>query len=228
MEGSDKEHLHEYINNDEGFEVCVKCGVCSSQQVYDFHKYHCDDKPTKNSEFIDVLKNNHIGYEDEIELFYKELKFKLSRGYPNIALYAYATYCTLLQNFVFCTIEHIEGIFLVTNFKKIFCQIEKNECIKKTNFDLNLEEYSLSAIRIFLAEFNPLTLSGKAEKICQNIRKKAGYISVKPLVVTSLYLALFDHFTDEKQLKEHLSIHFSINRRTLKTVIKRYQCYSIF
>ena len=224
MEGG--AHNHEYILNDDGFEVCFKCGSCSSQRVYEYDKHTAVDTNIRKSEFLDILINNHVGFEEEIEQFYNEIKFKLPRGYPNIALYAYSTYCILLKHFVFYTIKHIEQIFKIDNFKKSFCQIEKNECIRKTNFDLNTEEYSLSAIKIFLSELGFICMYGKSIRICENIRKHVSHIRPQFLIAVSIYLALFD-LIDHHKLLENLSDNFSINRRTLKGVIKMYKCYEI-
>ena len=224
MEGD--EHKHEFIPSDEGFEVCFKCGVCSTQRVYEYERNPLIVN-TGKSEYIDILINNHIGYEEEVEELYIEIKSKLPRGYPNIALYAYSTYCILLKHSVFYTIRHIEQIFKIDNFKKSFCQIERNDCIQKTNFDLNTEDYSLSAIKIFLSELGFICLIGKAFRICQNIRKHVLHIRPQFLIAVSIYLALFDRIIDHYKLIENLSDHFSINRRTLKGVIQKYKCYKV-
>ena len=224
MEGG--EHKHEFIPSDDGFEVCFKCGVCSTQRVYEYERNSLVVNSGK-SEYTDILINNHIGYEEEIEELYNEIKSKLPRGYPNIALYAYSTYCILLKHSVFYTIRHIEQIFKIDNFKKSFCQIERNDCIQKTNFDLNTEEYSLSAIKIFLSELGFICLSGKAFRICQNIRKHVSHTRPQFLIAVSIYLALFDRITDHYKLIENLSDHFSINRRTLKGVIQKYKCHKV-
>ena len=223
MEGGG--HIHEFILNDDGFEVCCKCGSCSSQRVYENDKIVAVDIDIRKSEFLDILVNNHIGYENEIEQFYSEIKFKLPRGYPNIALYAYSTYCILLKNSVFYTITHIEQIFKIDNFKKSFCQIERNDCIQKTNFDLNTAEYCLSAIKIVLSELSFKCMSGKAFRTCQNIRKHISHTRPQFIIAASIYLALFDSLNEHQNLLEILSDHFSINRRTLKGVIKKYECY---
>ena len=225
MEGD--AHNHEYILNDDGFEVCFKCGSCSSQRVYEYDRNTPDDTNIRKSEFLDILINNHIAYEEEIEQFYNKIKLKLPRGYPNVALYAYSTYCILLKHSVFYTIRHIEQIFKIDNFKKSFCQIERNDCIQKTNFDVNTEEYSLSAIKIFLSELGFICMFGKATRNCKNIRKHVSHIRPQFLIAVSIYLALFDSFIDHQKLHENLSDHFSINRRTLKGVIKMYKCYKI-
>ena len=61
----------------------------------------------------------------------------------------------------------------------------------------------------------------------QNIRKHVSHIRPQFLIAVSIYLALFDSFIDHQKLHENLSDHFSINRRTLKGVIKMYKCYKI-
>ena len=205
MEGG--EHKHEFIPSDDGFEVCFKCGICSSQRVYEYERNSqiCN---IRRSEYAEILINNHIGYEEEIEKFYNEIKIKLPRGYPNIALYAYSTYCILLKNSIFYTIRHIEQIFKIDNFKKSFCQIERNECIQNTNFDLNTEEYSLSAIKIFLSELGLTYLSGKALRISKNIRRHVSHIRPEFLVAVSIYLTLFDCHDNHQQVLDDLSHHF--------------------
>lgn len=224
MEG---DHTHEYFFNDDGFEVCIKCGICTTQKLYAYERNAVSTKHIKRSEYIDILENNHIGHNEEIEQFYKDIKVKLPKGYPNIALYAYSTYCILLQHSIFYTIEHINQMFKMCNFKKYFCQIERNEEIKKTNFDLNNEEYSLSAINIFLSELDLIYLSGKTMRIYKNIRNNVAHIRPQFLVATSLYFALLVCFNDHESLIENLSHHFSINRRTLKGVIRKYKCYNL-
>ena len=224
MEGG--EHEHEYISSDDGFEVCFKCGICTSQRVYEYERNSIVDNIRK-SEYTDILINNHIGYQEEIEEFYNKIKLKLPRGYANIALYAYSTYCILLKHSIFYTIMHIEQIFKIDNFKKSFCQIERNDCIQKTNFDLDTEEYSWSAITIFLSELGCIYLSGKAFRISKNIRRHVLHIRPQFLIAVSIYLALFECFDDHQQVLENLSHHFSINRRTLKGVIRKYKFYNI-
>jgi len=223
----EKNHEHEFFTSDEGFEVCIKCGLCTDQQVFVSDMYSIEDISSEKSEYKDILINNHIGYHDEIEQFYSENKSKLVRGYPNIAIFAYSTYCILLENGIYCTPENMERIFHIDNFKKYFCQIEKNDCIQKSNFDLSLEEYSLSAMNNFLSELDLPHLFGRAVRICRNIRKNISHIRIQSLVAVSLYFVLLDSFTNEKNLLEKLSTQFSINGRTLKGVIRKYRCYNV-
>ena len=83
-------NIHEFIFNDDGFEVCSKCGICTSSRLMESsiseHEYPI---PNYWSQFSEILINNHIGYIDRIEDEYKKIKIKLLRGYPNISLYAY-------------------------------------------------------------------------------------------------------------------------------------------
>lgn len=117
--------------------------------------------------------------------------------------------------------------FILITLKSIFVRLKKNECIQKSNFDLSLEEYSLSAMNNFLSELDLPHLFGRAVRICRNIRKNISHIRIQSLVAVSLYFALLDSFTNEKNLLEKLSTQFSINGRTLKGVIRKYRCYNV-
>ena len=88
---SSTQHTHNFIFNDDGFEVCNLCGVCTSQRNGEHETTIQSSTPQHMSEFFDILINNHIGYCNEVEDMYSLMKRKLVRGYPNRALYAYCT-----------------------------------------------------------------------------------------------------------------------------------------
>ena len=74
-------HNHHFIFNDDGFEVCDKCGICTTQryaeQSSDNHLFVSQHV----SEFSDILINNHIGYIEEIEKKYISLKTGLINAF---------------------------------------------------------------------------------------------------------------------------------------------------
>ena len=94
-------HSHNFIFNDDGFEVCDKCGVCTSLRNVEQATGNQSFVLQHTSEFFDILVNNHIGYGNEVEDKYRMIKRKLVRGYPNRALYAYCTYQVLLENDIY-------------------------------------------------------------------------------------------------------------------------------
>ena len=62
-------HCFEF--NDDAFEVCTKCGICSSLSEM-VHEYHVNDEEVCYNMFMDVLVNNHLGFEIEIEKEYSK------------------------------------------------------------------------------------------------------------------------------------------------------------
>ena len=124
------EHKHSFIFNDDGFQVCKLCGICSTLREY-FHNIHYDNAHKLWSVYSDVLINNNLGYVEQVEKEYAKLKTLLCRGYPNIALYAYCTYNVLLREGIYYSIGQISCMFRIPNFSKLFCHIEKNPKIKK-------------------------------------------------------------------------------------------------
>ena len=73
-------HTHYFIFNDDGFEVCNKCGICTTLRHLEPGLIIQEPANNYRSEFADVLINNHIGYVDTVEKEYKKIKSKLLRG----------------------------------------------------------------------------------------------------------------------------------------------------
>lgn len=211
-------HNHHFIFNDDGFEVCDKCGICTTQryaeQSSDNHLFVSQHV----SEFSDILINNHIGYIEEIEKKYISLKKKLVRGYPNCALYAYCTYNTLLDNDVYYSIQHIAAMFKLKDFTKYFCRIEAKMMGEKKYFDISHERYIYSSLNIFLAQ-NNLSHYLKGCMTAVKLVKKQS-VSFRPhiLICLSLYLILKD--VHDASLLSKLSSYYSVNIRTLKSFTK--------
>ena len=89
-----EEHEHSYVFNDDGFQVCELCGICTTLREHHFQPYFemCQEV---RSEYADVLVNHNLAYVDQVEKEYKKLKILLRRGYPNIVLYAYCSICSI-------------------------------------------------------------------------------------------------------------------------------------
>ena len=144
-------HKHYYFFNDDGFEVCIKCGMCSSLREM-HHDYYNTHAKVPTQIYSDVLVNNQLGYIDEIERLYLQVKAVLKRGYPNISLYAYCVYNTLLLNSVYYSLAQISQMFQINNFKRQYCQIDRNYTSLNNDFDDKAPVYIRSSIKIFLAK----------------------------------------------------------------------------
>ena len=70
MEG--EEHKHSFIFNDDGFQVCKLCGICTTLREY-FHNLYHNNVPKYWTVFSDVLINHNLGYVDQVEKEYKKL-----------------------------------------------------------------------------------------------------------------------------------------------------------
>lgn len=213
---------HKFIFNDDGFEVCILCGTCTTLKEVGDQIYLPDSEISKSdSGFSYILVNHHIGYVKEIEEEFYKLKTKLKRGYPNLSLYAYCTYYTLLQNNVYYSLNNISKMFQITNFPKIFCQIGKNENIKKPNFDIMKPKYIQSSLNIFLHQYGASRLFKQSVKISKIILDN--FIHIKPNFIISLSIYFTIKLSDEptKNLCKELAEDFSINIRSLMTFVKR-------
>ena len=113
-------HQHYFVFNDDGFEVCFLCGLCTSQKEmrHDFTEKYQDIPKFTN--FSDILQNNNIGYISEIEKEYLMIKTIIKRGFPNIVLYAYCTYNVLMENFVYYSLYQISIMFLFYVLQYLF------------------------------------------------------------------------------------------------------------
>ena len=215
----DEEHRHSFIFNDDGFQVCKFCGICTTLREYSHNLYH-DDLPKFWSVFSDVLINYNLGYVDQIEKEYKKLKMILCRGYPNIALYAYCTYIVLLQEGIYYSLGQISIMFQILNFSKLFCQIEKNHKVKRHSFNVKNETFIESSLCIFLSQYNSKHQLSRAVDISKVVKQKHRAVKHNFLVAISLYFTLEKTFVSRKELFEVLSTYFSINVRTLKSHLK--------
>ena len=213
------EHIHSFIFNDDGFQVCKLCGICTTLREYS-QSFHHDNTPKCWSVYSDVLINHNLGYIDQVEKEYTKLKILLRRGYPNIALYAYCTYNVLLREGIYYSIGQISSMFQILNFSKLFCHIEKNPKVEKHFFDVKNETFIESTLRLFLSQLNTKPQLSRAIAISKIIKQQHRTLKLNFLVAISLYFTLKNTFMSEKKLFEVLSAYFSINVRTLKSYLK--------
>ena len=212
-------HEHEYIFNDDGFEVCILCGTCTTLRE---HRNYAvtENHPLNRSIFADVLINNNLGYVELVEEEYRKLKTSLRRGYSNKALYAYCTYKVLMKDNIYYSINQISSMFQINHFSKLFCQIENNHKVERQYFDVNNEKYVESSLHLFLSYHDQKCSLGTALEFSRNVRKRHKPLKLKFLTSVSLYFALKDIFKCSLLLQQELSTYFSINIRTFKTVIR--------
>ena len=213
-------HAHNFIFNEDGFEVCKECGICTTLRHLEPDIGAREPATDNRSQFSDVLINNHIGYIDIIEAEYKKIKLKLTRGYPNVSLYAYCTYFVLLQNNVYYSIKGISEIFKIPQFNKHFCQIENKMHGQNKHFDIGDDRYIYSSLNLFLAQHEQMQYFKESKKAVLKIKMKS--VTFKPHFVAglALYLALKD--TSDPLLISRISDYYSINIRTLKSYIKHF------
>ena len=214
-----QEHKHSYVFNDDGFQVCELCGICTTLREHHFQPYfeRCQEV---RSEYADVLINNNLGYVDRVEKEYKKLKLLLRRGYPNIALYAYCTYNILLQEGVYYSLHQISHMFQISNFSKLFCHIQKSSRVKKQFFNIKNEKFIESSLSLFLSHCSSKQHLNRAVAMSGLIKQSHAALKLKFLVAISLYFTLENTFSSEKELYEELATYFSINVRTLKLYLK--------
>ena len=67
-------HDHNYIFNNDGYQVCTLCGVCTSLQDMRSVDIITDSISKNTTSFSYILYNNHIGYIGEINQEYRVLK----------------------------------------------------------------------------------------------------------------------------------------------------------
>ena len=216
----EEEHKHCYTFNDDGFQVCELCGLCSTLRDHHYQPYH-ETAQEPNSQYADVLINHNIVYVDQVEKKYKQIKSFLQRGYPNIVLYAYCTYNVLLEDGIYYSLGQISDMFQIQNFSKLFCHIEKNPKVAKQFFNVKTDQFVKSALDLFLCHSGFRQQQCKALAISNIIKKKRPGLKLNFLVAISLYFTLKNLFESKKRLYEELETYFSINVRTLKTHLKR-------
>ena len=214
-----EEHEHSYVFNDDGFQVCELCGICTTLREHHFQPYFemCQEV---RSEYADVLVNHNLAYVDQVEKEYKKLKILLRRGYPNIALYAYCTYYVLLKEGIYYSLEQLSSMFQIPNFSRLFCHIEKNPKIEKHFFNVKNKRFIESSLYLFLSHFSSKHRLHKAVAISKIVKQKHGALKLNFLVAISLYFTLRNTVMNKKGLYEELSNYFSINIRTLKSYLK--------
>ena len=213
-------HVHDFVFNDDGFEVCRVCGVCSTLREMRCSTI-CHKSTIIHSSHSDILRNNHIGYVDDVEIEYEMLKSKFKRGYPNKVLYAYCTYIVLMRNSIFYTMTQISHIFRINNFQKYVCLIEKKQKLDKSNLIDDNIAHIRSSIEIFLNITMQNEFRKSAFDVADIILKKNPYEKSVFLISTVLYFTLVSHFDSKKKLLSLLCDYYSINARTLCQKIKK-------
>ena len=80
-------HIHNNMINDDGFEVCILCGVCTILQHYINNQEETNYKQLlenkQSSPYKYILQNNNIWYIEDIEEAYTLLKRIMKHGTPN-------------------------------------------------------------------------------------------------------------------------------------------------
>ena len=211
-------HTHNFFFNDDGFEVCSICGVCTTLRQFEPADTIRKTRTDQWSEFSNVLINNHIGYIQEVEDEYKKIKNQLKRGYSNAALYAYCTYFVLLKEDIYYSLKQISEIFKLANFPKLFCQIENKMLGKSLNYDISEAKYIFSSIKVYLAIHNQSKYLNQCKDAVYRVRKSQ--ISLKPhfVICVSLYYVL--KILPDPGLLDRICNYYSVNVRTLKAYIK--------
>lgn len=216
---NDTSHSHTFFFNDDGFEVCEKCGICTTLRETKGH-IEKNDIYSPEQRFSEILINNHIGFVEQIEKEYLKIKSILIRGYPNISLYAYCTYNILIQNFVYYSLDQIANIFKIVNFKKTFCQIERNESISSGNYDLENRAYIRSALHIFLSKYALTSYSEKCLRLAESVKNILSNSQFPFIISISIYLSMSNEVLSNVDMLTELCSYFAINKRTLVKKIK--------
>ena len=212
-------HKHDFTFNDDGFEVCRICGLCTSLREMKYETI-LHENPHSNDNYSHILHNNHIGYVDDIEEEYRRLKSVIKRGYPNKLLYAYCTYIVLMRNSIFYTLTQISQIFQISNFQKCVCMIEKKYENDKSNFINDNILHIRSSIEIFLSQNMKIKLRKNAFQIAETLFKKNPYEKPVFLIALVLFLTLSSKMRYKRDLISLLCNYYSINKRTLCKKIK--------
>ena len=215
------EHEHYYFFNDDGFEVCMKCGVCSSlrEMSHDYYNSHIE---SSRQIYSDVLVNNHLGYVDDTDRAYLQIKTVLKRGYPNISLYAYCAYNTLLQNSVYYSLAQISEMFQINNFKKQYCQIAKNYTSLNSNFDDKASDYIRSATKIFLAKHSMISYLDSCCNLAKTVKLHQPNSKIVFIVCISIYSVLSATDRPFTEITKQLCPYFKVNNRTLEKKIRQF------
>lgn len=214
------QHTHDLIFNDDGYEVCRVCGICTQlrEMRYDSSVHEAS---SNNIRYSEILYNNHIGFVKEIEEEYKNLKFKIKRGYSNKILYAYCSYIVLMRNSIFYTLTQISQMFQINNFQKCVCMIEKKYYDDKSNLIVDNVSHLRSSIDIFLSQNMKIKFRKRAFQIAEILYKRNPYEKPEFLISIILYITLYSNYSRKNDLIVLLCDYFSINKRTLNKKIKK-------
>ena len=199
----------------------MKCGVCSSlrEMSHDYYNSHID---SSTQIYSDVLVNNHLGYVDDTDRAYLQIKTVLKRGYPNISLYAFCAYNTLLQNSVYYSLTQISEMFQINNFKKQYCQIAKNYASLNSNFDDKAPDYIRSAMKIFLAEHSMISYLDSCYNLAKTVKLHQPNSKIVFIVCVSIYSVLSATDKSFKEITKQLCSYFKVNNRTLEKKIRQF------
>ena len=104
-----EEHEHSYVFNDDGFQVCELCGICTTLREHHFQPYFemCQEV---RSEYADVLVNHNLAYVDQVEKEYKKLKILAPR---------LSKYCLVCLLYILCSIKGRHLLFIRTIIKYV-------------------------------------------------------------------------------------------------------------
>lgn len=199
----------------------MQCGVCSSLREMK-HEYHNSHIESSTQIYSDVLVNNHLGYVDETDRAYLQIKTVLKRGYPNISLYAYCAYNTLLLNSVYYSITQISEMFQIDNFKKQYCQIAKNYASLNINFDEKASDYIRSSIKVFLAKHSMSSYLDSCCNLAKSVKVHQPNSKIVFIVCVSIYSVLSATDNSFKEITKQLCSYFKVNNRTLEKKIRQF------
>ena len=219
--GTVEEHAHHFFFNDDGFEACMKCGLCTSLREMS-HGYLNDDAEASTQTYSDVLINNHLGYVAEIERAYLQIKTELKRGYSNISLYAYCVYNTLLQNSVYYSLAQISEMFQIDNFKKQYCQIAKNYTSLNNDYNIKACAYIRSSIKIFLSKHYMSQYLNSCYEMAKTVKLGLPNSKIVFIVCISIYSVLSQSEKSDKNIIKKLCDYFKINNRSLQKQIRQF------
>ena len=199
----------------------MKCGVCSSlrEMSHDYYNSHIE---SSRQIYSDVLVNNHLGYVDDTDRAYLQIKTVLKRGYPNISLYAYCAYNTLLQNSVYYSLAQISEMFQINNFKKQYCQIAKNYTSLNSNFDDKASDYIRSATKIFLAKHSMISYLDSCCNLAKTVKLHQPNSKIVFIVCISIYSVLSATDRPFTEITKQLCPYFKVNNRTLEKKIRQF------
>ena len=211
---------HNYVFID-GFETCINCGLCGGLQDY---RHNIERSPLHEniSEFSYILSNHGIGFDEEIEQYYHELKKEMNNSFEKIVLYAFSAYTILFKNNVYYTIAQIERIFNLHDFKKKYSKIKnkQNAC----DFEESVVKIDLlkSSISIFLAE-NDMNkhFSSITKSLDKEFSKNNMLFKLKPNVLMAVFCLNYFKNIGESCKLDNVCDYYNVNKRTAKRLLKK-------